>query len=93
MTNAERNELQNKIKDIITQRDSINNEYRHAVNVIKKLKKEKRETKELEKEFKGLFNNISKEKNMIIMVLMKMVFIKILVKDMMLTALIDMVFT
>ena len=85
MTNAEINKLQNKIKDITTQRDSINNENRHVVNVIKKLKKEKRETKELEKEFKEFCNNISKEKNMIIMVLMKMVFIKILVKDMILT--------
>ena len=41
LTNAERNKLQNKIKDLTTQRDSINNEHRHAVNAIKKLKKEK----------------------------------------------------
>ena len=54
LTNAEINELQNKIKDITAQRDSINSELRHAVNVIKKQKKkrkkEKRELEELKKE-------------------------------------------
>ena len=42
LTNVERNELQNKIKDITTQRDSINSAVRHAVNVIKKQKKKKK---------------------------------------------------
>ena len=44
LTNAERNELQNKIKDITTQQDSINSELRHEVNVIKKQKKRKKRT-------------------------------------------------
>ena len=41
LTNAEKNKLQNKIKELNAQKDSINNEFRHAVKVIKKLKKKK----------------------------------------------------
>ena len=38
MTNAEKNELQNKTKKLLRKtKDSINNEFRHAVKVIKKL--------------------------------------------------------
>ena len=46
LTNAEKNELQNKIKELNTQKDSINNEFRHAVKVIKKLKKKIKESEE-----------------------------------------------
>ena len=48
LTNAEKNELQNKIKELNTQKDSINNEFRHAVNVIKKLKKKRKKSEESE---------------------------------------------
>ena len=41
LTNAEKNELQNKIEELTTQRDSINNEHRKAVNKMLKLKKNK----------------------------------------------------
>ena len=41
LTNAEKNELQNKIKELTTQRDSVNNEHHRAVNKMLELKKEK----------------------------------------------------
>ena len=50
LTDAEQNELQKKIKDITTQRDSINNEHHHAVEIIKK--REKKVFKELEEKMK-----------------------------------------
>ena len=62
LTNAEKNELQNKIKELTTQRDSVNNEHCRTVNKILELKKEKREFEELEKEIKVFFNNTSKKK-------------------------------
>ena len=42
LTNAEKNEFQNKIKELTTQRDSVNNEYRRTVNKILELKKERK---------------------------------------------------
>ena len=45
LTNAEKNELQNKIKELTTQRDSANNEHRRAVDKILNLKKEKKNMK------------------------------------------------
>ena len=36
MTSAEKNELQNKIKELETQKNSINSKFRHTINVIKK---------------------------------------------------------
>ena len=101
LTNAEKNELQNKIKELNTQKDSINNELRHAVKVINNLKKKGKKSEESEEpeeseeseEFMRKFYNFMDEKKMILMVLIKMVFTEILVKVMILMVLIAMVFT
>ena len=70
MTNAEKYEFQDNIKELNTQKDSINNEFRHAVNVIKKLKKKRKESAESEKseesekykEFmRGFYGHLSKK--------------------------------
>ena len=50
LTNAEKNELQNKIKELTTQRDSVNNEHRRAVNKMLELKKERKIYEELYKD-------------------------------------------
>ena len=86
MASAEKNELQNKIKELNTQKDSSNNELRHAVKVIKNLKKKGKKYKESEEfeQFTKKFYNFMNEKNIILMVLIKMVFTKILVKIMIL---------
>ena len=102
LTNAEKNELQNKIIELTTQRDSLNNEHRRAVDKMLELKKEKKLYEELKKEVENFFDLTNKEikydfdkgfDNGLIMVLIKMVFIKILVKIMILMVLIAMVFT
>ena len=45
LTIAEKNELQNKIEKLTTQQDSINNEYRRAVDRILELKDLKKKIK------------------------------------------------
>ena len=77
LTSNEKNELQNKIKELETQKNSINSKFRRTINVIKK----KKESEESEKFMK----------NMILTVLMKVVFIKILLQDIILMVLIEMV--
>ena len=52
LTNAGKNVLQNKIKELTTQRDSVNNEHRRAVNKMLELKKEKKLYEELKKRLK-----------------------------------------
>ena len=93
LTNAEKIELQNKIKELNTQKDSINNELRHAVKVIKNLKKKGKKSEESEEFMRKFYNFMDEKKSMILMVLIKMVFTKILVKVMILMVLIAMVFT
>ena len=54
--NKEKNELQENIKKIISQKDSINNEYHKSVDIIKKYKESKKYEDNLEtmKKMKGL---------------------------------------
>ena len=52
-------ELQNKIKELETQKDSINNELRHAVKVIKNLKKKGKEYEEYEEFMKKFYDYLS----------------------------------
>ena len=91
LTNAEKNELQNKIKELNAQKDSVNNEFRDAVKVIKKLeKKELEESEESERsekseEFMKGFYDYSSKKNMILMVLIEMVLIEMVLTEMVLT--------
>ena len=47
LTNAEKNELQNKIKELNAQKDSFNSELRHAVKVIKILRKKEKNLRNL----------------------------------------------
>ena len=61
LTNAEKNELQNKIKELTTQRDSVNNEHRRAVNKMLELNKEKKLYEELKKEIEDFFDFTNKE--------------------------------
>ena len=61
LTNAEKNELQNKIKELTTQRDSVNNEHRRAVNKMLGLKKEKKLYEELKKDVENFFDFTNKE--------------------------------
>ena len=53
--------MQNKIKELTTQRDSVNNEYRRAVNKIIDLKKEKKSYEELKKRVEDFFDSTDKE--------------------------------
>ena len=65
LTNAEKNELQNKIKELNTQKDSINNELRHAVKIIKNLKKKGKkseESEEFEKFMRKIYNFMEEKK-------------------------------
>ena len=91
LTNAEKNELRNKIEELTTQRDFINNEHRKAVNKMLNLKKEKKLYEELKKDVENFFDFTSKEIKYDLMVLIKMAFIKILVNIMILMVLIAMV--
>ena len=50
MTSAEKNELQNKIKELETQKNSINSKFRRTINVIKK-KKESEESEKFMKKY------------------------------------------
>ena len=50
MTSAEKNELQNKIKELETQTNSINSKFRRTINVIKK-KKESEESEKFMKKY------------------------------------------
>ena len=61
LTNAERNELQNKIKELTTQQDSVNNEHRRAVDKILNLKKEKKEYEALIKDLEKIYYSTSEE--------------------------------
>ena len=61
LTNAEKNELQNKIEKLTTQQDYINNEHCKAVNKMLKLKKEKKLYEELKKDVENLFDFTNKE--------------------------------
>ena len=60
LTNAEKNELQNKIKELTTQRDSVNNEHRRVVNKMLELNKEKKLYEELKKEVENFFDFTNK---------------------------------
>ena len=60
LTNAEKNGLQNKIKELTTQRDSVNNEHRRAVDKMLELKKDKK-YEELKKDVENFFHFTSKE--------------------------------
>ena len=91
LTNAEKNELRNKIEELTTQRDFINNEHRKAVNKMLNLKKEKKLYEELKKDVENFFDFTNKEIKYDLMVLIKMAFIKILVNIMILMVLIAMV--
>ena len=57
LTNAEKNELQNKIKELAGQKNSINNEHRRAVKKIKNLKKEKKFMKNHMKNYMKMLKN------------------------------------
>ena len=61
LTNAEKNELQNKIKELTIQRDSINSEHLRAVNKMLEPKKEKKLFEELRKEVENFFDFTNKE--------------------------------
>ena len=50
LTSAEKNELQNKIKELETQKNSINSKFRRTRNVIKK-KKESEESEKFMKKY------------------------------------------
>ena len=91
LTNAEKNELQNKIEELTTQRDFITNEHRKAVIKMLNLKKEKKLYEELKKDVEFFFDFTNKEIKYDLMVLIKMAFIKILVNIMILMVLIAMV--
>ena len=73
--------MQNKIKELTTQRDSINNEHRRAVDKMLEIKKEKKLYEELKKEVEKYdFNGFDKDgvhkilvNIMILMVLIAMV--------------------
>ena len=54
--NKEKKELQENIKETISQKDSVNNEYRRSVDTIKKYKESKKYEDNLEtmKKMKGL---------------------------------------
>ena len=94
LTNAEKNELKNKINELTSQKNSINNGHRRAVSKIKNLKQEKNI---YDKSYEELYENVEKffdfeeKKSVILMALIKMVFIKILVNIMTLMVLIAMV--
>ena len=53
--------MQNKIKELTTQRDSINNEHRRSVDKMLELKKEKTIYEELKKEVENFFDFTNKE--------------------------------
>ena len=55
LTNAEKHELQNKIKELTSQKNSINNEHPRAVKKIKDLRKEK---KLYEESYEELYENV-----------------------------------
>ena len=94
LTNAEKSELKNKINELTSQKNSINNEHRRAVSKIKNLKQEKNI---YDKSYEELYENVEKffdfeeKKSVILMALIKMVFIKILVNIMTLMVLIAIV--
>ena len=47
LTSAEKNELQNKIKELEIQKNSINSKFRRTINVIKKKKESEKSVKNL----------------------------------------------
>ena len=53
--------MQNKIKRLTTQRDSVNNEHRRAVDKMPELKKEKKLYEELKKDVENFFDFRNKE--------------------------------
>ena len=61
LNNAEKNELQNRSKELTTQRDSVNNEYRRAVDKMLELKKEKKLYEELKKDVENFYDFTNKE--------------------------------
>ena len=49
LTSAEKNELQNKIKELETQKNSINSKFRRTINIIKKKKESEKSEKFMKK--------------------------------------------
>ena len=91
LSNAEKNELQNKINGLTSQKNYINNEHRRAVNKIKTLKKEKKNYEELYEDVKNFFDFEEKKKYDFNGFVHQTVFIKILVNIMILMVLIAIV--